>query len=298
MIMSCCKLDLKVYPKTVYTDLAGLPDPILLGLTIHYYNHSDQSLYMKIFISGPSPWSPNAVELGSLGSGSNAYKNLDNFTSRTKPSQETTEELTLTLRGYNDSGYSELKYEFSRSLTVVFIKSDDGSWTTDINNNFDDGTVQGWSAIAELRGVASLGVATDYVLSPPYSLCLHSHCEFEYECVEQEVRHRIEKAFTTPNKSKVYAVMNIRVSSGTGPVGSTKYVEVRTASATLIHLGKLYVNDIVDYIPVGKWMRIVIPLPSNASVTIQIAVDRRGSTFGYGLYGAYLWLDDFKIISK
>ena len=132
------EISMKVIPRTIYTDIVAMPDPMLLGITIHYYNHADENLYMKIFIEGPNPWSSNSVALDLLNSGSNSYINLDNFTSRTKPTSATTEVLTLTLRGYSDSEYSTLMYEFSRSLTVVFIKSDDGTWTTDFLNNFDD----------------------------------------------------------------------------------------------------------------------------------------------------------------
>ena len=291
MIMSCSELDLKVYPKTVYTDLVGLPDPVLLGLTIHYYNHSDQTLYMKIFISGPSPWSPNAVQLGSLGSGSSAYVNLDNFTSRTKPSQETTEELTLTLRGYNDSGYSELKYEFSRSLTVVFIKSDDGSWTTNINNNFDDGTVQGWTWFNNTGGgTPTFSVATDYVLSPPYSLkwlSVDSYWGGSWG---------FRKLITTPNKDNIFAVINVRLGSAVGDImfGRLRIIQ---DSSILIHLG---INENVagitqDYVPEGKWLRIVVPLPKNSTFNLDIAIE---CYVTYGTHRYVAWLDDFKIISK
>jgi len=295
MIMSCRKLDVKVYPKTVYTDLAGLPDPVLLGLTIHYYNHSDQSLYMKIFISGPSPWSSNAVQLGSLGSGSDAYVNLDNFTSRTKPSQETTEELTLTLRGYNDSGYSELLYEFSRSLTVVFIKSDDGSWTTDVNNDFSDGTVQGWATMAEAGSDSGVTVHTDYVLSPPYSIGNVANWS-PVSSVPGESRLRIYKSFTTPNKSQIFGIVNFRT------LGENylklKYIEIRRDSTVLIHIGRTF--DMVDaeYAPEGKWMRIVVPLPANTTFEFRIILDYlRTAPSGLDDWGHW-WLDDFKIISK
>jgi hypothetical protein len=289
--------------RTIYRDIVNLPDPVKLGITIRYFNYDDVGLYFQITGSGTG-YTFGTVNLGLLASGANAYINLDEFASRAKPSTgdlpngEMEENITLTLKAYTDSGYTNLKWTFERVVTVHWINSADAAFTVNELDNFDDGTVQGWSAVAELRGVASLEVATDYALSPPYSLRLHSHCESGYTCVNLEVLHRIEKAFTTPNKSKVYGVIDIRVSSGTGPVGSTKYAEVRTGSATLVHLGKLYVDDTVDYIPIGKWMRIVIPLPSNVSVTIQIAVDRRGGASGYGLYGAYLWLDDFKLISK
>jgi hypothetical protein len=282
------KLDLKIYPKTIYTDIVGLPDPVMLGITIHYYNHSDETLYMKIFIEGPSPWSSNAVALGSLAGGANAYVNLDNFTSRTKPTSATTEVLTLTLRGYTDSGYSILKYEFSRSLTVVFIKSDDGSWTQDVLNNFDDGTIQGWSAIAEVGLVDSIGVTTDYVLSTPYSLKIVTGTG-QYS----RQRIRVYKSFTTPNKDNVYAIFNVRLGAIADAV-VTKNLTIKRDDTILIFLGRAW-DDLFqsNYVPANKWLRIVVPLPKNTTLEIRIIAE-----FYVYNYKGTIWQDDFKIISK
>ena len=301
------KLCLKVYPHTIYNDIVDLPDPMLLGLTIHYYNHSDTALYMKIFGSGPSPWSSNAVELGSLASGTNAYINLDNFLSRTKPTEALTEELTLTLKGYTDSGYSDLKYEFSRACTIVFIKSDDGTWTTDYNDNFDDGTVQGWNHISEVgpAGSTSLDVATDYVLSTPYSLKMTFSAFGLSLCNHGQARCRMEKSLVSPDKTKVFAIMNLRNSNATTSSGSTdrnpKYLDILDGTDILVHLGRVYDTVSSDYLSINKWMRIVIPLPLNTNVALKIRLSGHvhGTWTGIASVGTfYLWLDDFKIISK
>jgi hypothetical protein len=306
--MSKSKLNLIVYPKTIYTDVVGMPDPLLLGITIHYYNHSDVNLYMKIYIDGPSPWSSNAVALGLLNSGLEAYINLDNFTSRTKPVSATTEVLTLTLRGYSDSGYSNLLYEFSRSLTVVIIKSDDGTWTTDFLNNFDDGTVQGWAGAKftddGYGGTPTVIVSTDYVLSTPYSL-------------------------------RGYSKVQSAQFSGYWAYARLKNLRIQNDNNDLIFIGRLY--DIIHnhYIPINKWMRFVVPLPKNTTSELRITWE----AVGWGNYPMpnvkehaklyksftmpdkdqiyailnvritevdvyeadsyiYVWLDDFKIISK
>lgn len=291
------KLGLKVYPKTIYNDVVGMPDPVLLGVTIHYYNHSDTNLYMKIFGSGPSPWSSNSVELGLLNSGGSAYINLDNFLSRTKPTSETTEQITLTLRGYSDAGYSTLVYTFARDVTVIFIKSDDGSWTLNEDDDFDDGTAQGWDVAKEAghaTDTVSKAVVTDYVLSTPYSLKAEQDCKYGI----QQRRFRLYKSFTTPDKAQVYAIMNVRATATEITNESAlKYLEVRRDAVTLIHLGKtydsLYVLPKYTYIPYNTWMRIVVPLPKNVTLEVRIALClvthyRKG----------YLWLEDFKIVSK
>lgn len=311
------KLSMKVYPKTVYTDVVGMPDPMLLGVTIHYYNHSASNLYIKIFGTGPSPWSSNSVELGLLNSGEHAYENLDNFLSRTTPASETTEQVTLTLKGYSDAGYSDLVYIFARNVTIIFLKSDDGSWTLNEDDDFDDGTSMGW-ACKTLTGDQSqtltCAIATDYVLSVPNSFKIESRI--------------------------------INVSSPWFIACYLKYWEFKEGSNLLLHLGESEtdhggwgVNG--NGIPEERWIRIVVPLPRNTTTEIQIIQDamaryntqtnhRRGlfcayktfttpdKNYVYAIvnirgnakvltpaetgsnywYMHYMWIEDFKIISK
>jgi len=299
-------LDMKVNPKTIYTDVVGMPDPMLLGLTIHYYNHSDDALYMKVVGSGPDPWTDGSEELGSLASGSNAYINLDNFMSRERPSAGDTEELTITLRGYSDSGYATLVYEFARAVTVIFIKSDDGTWTEDESDDFDDGTVQDWTVTCELNcdtaySYPLLAVATDYVLSTSYSLKMSNRYRIG-AAVYREQRVRIEKEFTTPDKTTVYAIINLRFATSEDAQGEgwLKYLNIKEDTTTLIHLGRSYDTVREHYFPNNKWLRLVVPLTVNTTLTVKFIID----CFGYHISGAnstayyYVWLDDFKIISK
>jgi len=303
-------LGLEIFPKTIYADIVSMPDPMVLGLTFHYYNFSDITLYMKMFIEGPSPWSSNNIALGSLASGNNAYYNWDNATSRTKPTSAVTESLTLTLRGYTDSGYSNLVYEFSRTLTVVFIKSDDGTWTTDYSDNFDDGSVQGWAVANENNNsddYPHIQVATDYILSTPYSCKMTQEHRVGGTIGPYEIRARLYKSFNTSSRTTQYAILNIRNSEAhdnTSPNstwGYLKYIKINNGEDTiLIYLGRSYDGIEEDYAPRNKWMRIVVPIPANSSVEIRIIIDgnwRAGTSSNAHIY-FYTWLDDFKIISK
>lgn len=311
------KLDMQVTPKTIYSDIVNMPDPMLLGVTIHYHNYSDITLYMKIFGSGPTGWNTNSVELGSLTSGNSAYINLDNILSRTKPLGATTEMITLILRGYTDAGYSILFAEFTRTVTVIFIKSDDGSWTTDFSDNFNDGTVQGWAGahidaggtVADY-GTISVAVTTDYVLSPPYSLKLRDYGSSQYSATTWYLwcRAKLYKQFTTPNRSSVFGIIDLHISgSASGGISSYtvygKQIKILQDSTTLIYLGKE--PDVVEsnYVPKDKWIRIVIPLPANTTLTLNIisAVLVKFVSTGGGstqTTNLFSWLDDFKIISK
>jgi len=245
------------------------------------------------------------VNLGSLGSGAEAYKNLDEFASKAKPSAgdlpngEMTETITLTLKAYTDVGYTDLKWTYNRNVTVHWINSLDPAWTLDVSNNFDDGTVQGWAFELEKKGHVSdgqtIGVATDYVLSTPYSL--RARYDFYYGPLER--RYGFSKNFTTPDRDKVFAIINARASSYQDTVYHTiKYEEVKKDSDVLIHLGKVYDSgEFPVNVPGNKWLRIVVLLPKNTSLALKIIVDINSSG-GAGGGISYLWMDDFKIISK
>jgi len=273
-------------PKTIYRDVVNLPDPVKLGLTIRYFNYDDVSLYFKIFGAGTG-YTINPVELGSLGSGQNAYRNLDEFASRAKPSSgafsggEFEEQITLTLKAYTDSGYSNLKWTFERVVTVHWIKSDDPAFTVDYLNNFDDGTVQGWAVLNEQGGSPSLAVATDYVLSTPYS------AKVSVSYISNQVRTRLHKNFTTPNKNKVFAIANIREGAT-----YTKNLRIQKDDDILVWLGRPYDDVTQDYVPADKWLRVVVLLPKNTTLNFRIVEERRSTGT------RYFWMDDFMIISK
>jgi hypothetical protein len=311
------EIEFKIPHKTIYIDIVGMPDPMLFGTTIHYYNHSDQTLYFKIFIEGVN-WTSNSVALGSLTTGTNAYINLDNFSSRAKPTSATTEQLTLTLRGYTDAGYTVLFAEFTRLVTVIFIKSDDGSWITDFSNNFDDGTIQGWSGVhiatqqtpygPPSNPVITTEVATDYVLSNPYSLKLTDKVTINIQSgatYSVYVTGKLTKQFTTANRTS-YAIFNVRLSGAFSgySVGGDKYgklMQFLRDATMLIRLGKDADLTQTIYFTTDKWIRVVVPLPANTTLNLNIigSVMVRQYIGGSPTYmNTFIWLDDFKIISK
>ena len=283
------EINLEVSPKTIYTDIVDLPDPMLLGVTLRYYNHSDSALYMKITVSGAN-WSSNSQELGSLVSGSNAYYNWDNASSRTKPAAETTETLTFLLEGYSDSGYTTLVYSFSRNVTVIMIKSDDGSWTEDESDDFDDGTVQGWAVHDESGSGAALSLAADYVLSAPYSIKATLPNNIS------SLLTRLYKEFTTPDRATVYAIINVRTTQGWAG-HRAKYVKLNEDATVLIHIGRAPDGIAEHYIPLNKWMRIVAPLTRASTLEVRIRVFYFAQSTSQTPKACF-WLDDFKIISK
>jgi len=280
-------------PKTIYRDRFNLPDPMLLGLTARYYNWDDIQLYFRVTGSGPG-YTFGTVNLGALVSGANAYINLDQFASRPKPSGEVEEEITLILRAYTDAGYTTLRWTYERVVHVKIIDSNDPSYTVDVLNNFDDGTVQGWAAANEqgnMAGKPTVVVVDDYVLSAPYSLRMEAQAA---TTGIGEVRSRLYKSFTTPDKNNVFAIIEYRQGQETATT-YYKYNAVQRNGTTLVFLGRPYAATAESFVPKNKWMRIVVSLPRNTTLEIRIILDHYspGSTALVRLV-----IDDFRIISK
>lgn len=294
--------------RTIYRDIVNLPDPTTLGITIRYFNYDDVNLYMQITGSATG-YTFTPVNLGLLASGTNAYKNLDNFASRAKPTVgqlpngEMSENITLILKGYTDAGYTTLKWTFDRIVTVIWINSADAAFSVDFLNNFDDGTVQGWAELMESGGGnGTFAVSIDYVLSTPYALRRTNDYNVEHFI------DRIYKSFTTPNKNAVYAIFDIRLSRPASFWHPTygwlgvwlKNLVIKSSSNTLVYLGKPYdtyrSENGANYVPLNKWIRIVAPITKNTSVELRIVLE----CYGYVVQppGYRIWLDDFKIISK
>jgi hypothetical protein len=101
------------------------------------------------------------------------------------------------------------------------------------------------------------------------------------------------KSFTTPNKDKVFAVIDLRVAKS--DTDYINYIRVIHDTTLLVHLGRLD-KALTDYVPVNKWMRIVVPLPKNTTLEIRIRVARYRTVTP--TTEGYMWLDDFKLISK
>ena len=282
---------------TIYRDIPTLPDPTLLGMTIRYYNYDDENLYFQVTGSAPG-YTFGTVNLGLLASGANAYQNLDDFASRARPGAAISEEITIILRAYTDAAYTVLKWTYERKVQVIFIHSIDGTWTLDVLNNFDDGTVQGWAVTAETaNNLVYCEVRGDYVLSPPYSIRLRQYTTLTGT---YEARARLYKSFTTPDKNVVYAIINLR--SQLEPVGTTwaynKYLKIQRDATVLIYLGRPYDTVQVHYFPNAKWLRVVVPLPKNTTVQVRIVHSLVNYRSAVAVARMDMYIDDFKIISK
>lgn len=282
--------------RTIYGDIVSLPDPVYLGTTVRIFNNDSVTLYMRVDGSGTG-WTFQTFDLGALAAGSDMYRNLDRLASRAKPASALQETITVRLRAYTDAGYSNLKWTYERSILVVFIKSDDGTWTSEILNNFDDGTLQTWSGANDTgAGSYSFAVATDYVLSPPYSA--KSEVNLFGSAGTLSCRQHVQKSIAAINKNIVLAIIDFRLRASGGTQNRTKWLEVRRDGTVLCYLGRPYDTVYEDYVPKDKWLRVIVLLPKNTALTLSIyhwACVVKAS--GDNTYNT-IWLDDFKVISK
>lgn len=281
--------------RTVYADIVNLPDPVKLGLTVRIFNYDDVALYMKVDGYNAS-WAFTSKNLGYLASGTNSYYNLDEFGTRDRPSGEMSEATTVRLRAYTDAGYTDLKWTFERSVNVSFIKSDDGSWTEDVVNNFDDGTIQGWAVANETgnrAGWPTITVRTSYVLSPPYSVAMKERPYTGGAGIE--MRGRFYKSFATPARANVYGIVDLRIQELDPTSTKIKNIQVKKDGVVLIFIGKPYFPTGADEVPPSRWLRLVFPLPMDTTFEMRFSLSHYTSSDG-----SYMdfYMDDFRIISK
>ncbi|RLF82397.1 hypothetical protein DRN38_00055 [Thermococci archaeon] len=240
--------------KTIYIDCYGLPDIITLGIEFKYNNYDDETLYFKIRAESESPyWSfAEAKTLGSLGSGGSAYALWDNMGQRSNPNSDLEETIKLILEAYRDSNYTELKWTFSRLVTIRFLYPP--NWTIWDEDNFDAGDTEGWEGYIEQGYVHErTGVSSAYALSPPYSLLSYGY--FEWGGTWD---WWTRKNISVPECEEAFATLNMRWH----PNGTFHFARITYAGA--------YKMNFSVPPPTKRWIRVTFPLTPNSSGYLQI----------------------------
>ena len=285
--------------KTLYCDLRGITDPVYLGLGTWIFNYDSVTLYMQVTGSGTG-WTIGSTNLGSLSAGNNFRKEIGRFAAKAKPSGENTDTITVTLNAYTDSGYSNLKWTFDKSVSVFFFDSTDPSWTTDELDNFDDYTRQDWSCF---HGVATpfpdgyqpcgyIGYcrpSSAVFRSAPYSL--QKYCN--HTSTDGQDNDGFFKTFTLPDKDLVLVIADVFLTGGSTNTNGF-YIEHGNTNPPSQSSNGIELNTVIDSVPKGVWVRLIARLPRNITEEIRL---------GYRcLYGGYsnirFYMDDFKIISR
>jgi len=253
--------------KTIYIDTYGLPETITLGICFKYNNYDDEALYFRIRAESESPYwsfaSPKA--LGSLASGGSAYALWDSMGQRPNPNADVEETIKLILEAYRDENYTDLKWTYTRLVTVRLIYSP--NWNLIDEDTFDEGDVEGWAG-------APVGAAdnrfffkgpylrTDYVLSPPYSIYYYALWT-GYIGTSYTGDAWAYKSISVPDCIEAFATINIRFCPNTDDY---RLYNVRFLFAGIV---KAYYTG---SIPRNRWLRFTIPLDPNTSGEFQVRV--------------------------
>ena len=176
-------------------DRNNLANPILHHIFLHIKNQSTVTLYFKVILD-VGEWdieSPTNGELGSVGSGSEAYKEL--VITRSRPSSDVVESGTLTIECYTDSGYTNRVGLETISLTISIVDLE--SMTEVTIFDFDEGDTEGWSGveISDLLSVEPTG----------YSAYIHHYKSSSVQpTITGTLTGTASRSVTLPNRNKVY----------------------------------------------------------------------------------------------
>jgi len=257
--------------KTIYIDCYGLPDTITLSVAFTYNNYDDVALYFKIRAESESPYwiFSGAKTLGYLGSGSSKMALWDQFAQRPNPKADVEETIKLILEAYTDRNYTNLKWTYTRLVTVKILYPYGAGWTILDEDNFDAGNVEGWEAVGvynNYSGYPFRYIASDYVLSPPYSL---AYREYGWDS-GFDIEGALRKSFSIPSCNEAYATVNIRYIPDSEYL---RYYKLYFAGSL-----KMYITNPSPYPLHNRWIRMTIPLDPNTSGYLQINIRQYIST--------------------
>lgn len=251
----------------LYFDIAGLPSPFDVIIPICISNNESITLYFRAsLVNPPTDWVTSSVDLGSItGGNSSCFTATFSRNAPTLTNGEYSETLTLRIAAYTDSTYTTLYGYQDVQLTINYIDHTDPSWTILYQDNFDDGTRQGWTydttIIDSICGFKTNPqiVGTHYI-SAPYS------AQIGYS-----TNGSAYKDYTVGAYTKAYIIIHV-------------YITDRTA----IKIGDTLVKPCTVGNITNQWLRLVYPLPTNATTRVRIA----------NAVNVYSYIDDIIVIAK
>jgi len=270
---------------TYYTDIAPIVGAnMLFGYQQYSLNQEVATKYYKIEgITSGGGWTPQAAQqLGAIASGTGTRFNVPDFMQRTTPASPVTEDITLRISRYPDNTYTDPPEAIAdRVVTHKFI--DSGAMTLLNLDNFDDGTVQGWTLTQQESGYFTMGVDSTYHISPAYSLRMRGRNT--WSSAWRTKWGRASKPFVVPSASEAYLVINVMV---------------RKTGASVHYTFAIYNNGVIvaelnpsdNQIIFDKWMRLVIPLETG----ITNAIDLHHYVGITDTKLTYIYFDDLKIV--
>jgi len=238
----------------IYIDISEEDDPVRPILTLEIYNGGPQDLYIKLEAEGPEEWAFTPVELGQFPAGGKRTVTVENWAQRPLPGTELTETITLHLKCYTDSGYTDYLGEVRQSLNVHFIDLEAMMVVDD--DDFTENT-EGWS-------VGSL--ASDHYVTPPSSLYRDgtvissgwsvSECEYESNLLVTY------KSYDIPEAGEAFVCLYVRFA----------HDEIWPELSLVERYVAVEVNDktVLFATEPDKWYKVVTPIPVNTTVTVRV----------------------------
>lgn len=268
------------------------PNPLVLQIALQIKNQENSSYYFRIeqYSAPPSGWTVDPLDIGLINVDQTKDFTYTVLRSRPTsiPSGIITEPINLVVKAFYDI-YGTLYSQDNFNVTYHFLDVSASSWAFLDHDNFDDGSVQGWSAggichyyYAPGDAPPSLVISTDYYRSFPYSTQLG--------CIRADNANRIngatifyEKNFTVPAiYHEAYLVYSLR-----SPDLSTEAVYFDGL--------KSFEPD-VSPIP-NNWYQVAIPLKvSHGTFAVSMTAVRIQFEVSGSNVSAYL--DDVFVVAK
>jgi len=282
----------------VCLDVASMPAKLSFGLTVFCYNSYSQELYFELSGSGEN-YAFTKYQVGSIKAGGKKYVILTDFFTRDNPKPISTgllkEKVTITLKAYLQSNYTQLKFEYSRPLFIKLIDSSSEAFSVALLENFEDKEVGAWSHSAPTNVIVSKSAATDFVYAGSYSLKISA--KEEKDISAGHYWFEVTREVSIPATSEAYGILHLRLARD-----SLTYVaSIRIyANGKQVAMAGIANPTSEDYVELNRWLQFAFPLPVNKTVELKIRVDfrRECATSGGGYVYQYLWLDNLKFIYK
>jgi len=260
-----------------YVTINNLKDATLtMNIALQIKNQEASGFYFTVekYTEPPAGWNVPTMYVGLVNK--DETKTLTYSAYRTKPtsipSGRITESIDLAVKAYYDAAYTNFYSQDNFPATFHLIDRTSTAWTVLFNDNFDDGTTQGWSSVGP---GPSFGVSDTLYRSYRYSLRVQARSSL----TSDEAGYT--KSFNIPTTyAEAYIVFSIRSSGWPS-----------TYSATRVLLdGVVYFQP--DVVPSANiWYQFTIPLPTAPPETTAFTIYATS-------YGQIAYLDDIYVIAK
>jgi hypothetical protein len=245
-------------------DLA--PTTLSMSIAVQIKNQEDKGYFFRIapWGSQPAGWNLPTSPLSFVNIGE-TY-NFVYQPSRTKPTSipggALKETISMVVGAYRDSGLTDLYSQDNFTATFRFLDRTSTAWSTISYNNFDDGTVQGWSAY-------NAAVDPTYYRSFPYSL----------RAGYSGGSHYFEKTFS--------------IGAGYGEAYLIYSLKSQGWSDYHVNFNSLTYFRPDSTPPTDLWLQFALPLGIGQTTTVRI-----DAGYWSASPGGYSWLDNVYVIAK